>query len=929
MVAARHGHNNTKSVGPNNIVDLDDLDDDEERRTIERRRRRKRRSGANVANDDAPTASPLSSSLPPTTMDRATVVISLGMRTIQSWQWRLTALFHHRLLYYSYFGIDSPILTVTFGQVFLTLPLVICTIITLYLTFWSPSTSQSGLYAYYVIVYVFILSFKKAAVIQVLFQISWEQLVPVHRLASLVAVILSLLHVYVAYTGHDYIPCREPWFPDVIWDDRIAAIPLCESMEEHRSNHGNDATASVTTTTTSSAYAELDDQHNHNASSASSSYRSYPDLHDKNDLLPPPSDRRQLGELRLEDNPRFRYSLVGDEPNLWQFVWDGGRNISGSYMLLMLLALIVTSAWRNILRRPCFDLWLMLHIALVGALLAYSDKHRVQLFTVLVVWWALDGLLRYGLGTLLQLPKTATLRLIPTTSTSTLLQKKRGGPMAESDDPDDDDDDNANIDDTIVELTLDRKFHYTAGQYVRIAVLETGQPVSFHPISISSAPYQDNVTLHFRPFGGWTRQLARMAAQHHDRQQQQDQLNRKDTSSNSSASSVHTMDASISGGKKVHVLLEGPYGNLSMNLWNIDYSSVGRSRHHHSTVILIAGGIGITPMTSVVRQLLHDHRQGQRLRKMIRVVWAVRDMGLVDAMPLLDDDDYGVGNKNYNEGCKGTAIGQQGRQDSPEARIMRRFIMDPEGGVEVFASRSDDNRIDVPLFAADVYLTSSSTSTKTKLASTTATAERPSATHRAVLVGTGRDGAIEVETQSPPSPLLTLVQHQITALSRTTCCSCSNLSDAWTTSQTKDPHHRPPGGDNEDDSVDTSRQSSPPPPQQKRRQQKEQQQRQRQSQLPKLLPFSSHGIRDERGYTFHRGRPDVDQILLEAVTNTERLLFGGHNVSVDGGHAHAHHRIAVLACGPPSLVRAAHDACVRLSTSHAVPLDFHEEVFLY
>jgi hypothetical protein len=235
-----------------------------------------------------------------------------------------------------------------------------------------------------------------------------------------------------------------------------------------------------------------------------------------------------------------------------------------------------------------------------------------------------------------------------------------------------------------------------------------------------------------------------------------------------------------------------------------------------------------------------------------------------------------------------------------------------------------------------VYLTSSSTSTKTKLASTTnwtttatATAERPSATHRAVLVGTGRDGAIEVETQPPPSPLLTLVQHQITALSRTTCCSCSNLSDAWTTSQTKDSHHRPPGSD-EDDEVGASRQSSLPQPQQpKRRQQKHQQHRKRQIHSPKLLPSSSHGIRDERGYTFHRGRPDVDQILLEAVTNTERLLFGGHNVSVDGGHAHAHHRIAVLACGPPSLVRAAHDACVRLSTSHAVPLDFHEEVFLY
>jgi ferredoxin-NADP reductase len=225
---------------------------------------------------------------------------------------------------------------------------------------------------------------------------------------------------------------------------------------------------------------------------------------------------------------------------------------------------------------------LALHIAAAGAIVAYSGKHRVQLFTILVIWWAVDGLLRYGLGSLIRLPKTATL---------SLLHARR----------------KAKSEVRVVELSFNGKFNYTAGQYIRIAVMETGQPIMFHPMTISSAPYEDQVTVHFRPFGGWTRQLANMRA-------------RKGSSR-------------ISG--KVHVLLEGPYGNLSLNLFE--------NSSRYPVVVLIGGGIGITPLSSLARQLLHEHEHSGRERKKILVVWAVRDLGLVEALPILgQEDDEGI-----------------------------------------------------------------------------------------------------------------------------------------------------------------------------------------------------------------------------------------------------------------------------------------------
>jgi NAD(P)H-flavin reductase len=288
-------------------------------------------------------------------------------------------------------------------------------------------------------------------------------------------------------------------------------------------------------------------------------------------------------------------------------------------MLLCLALLVMLSYNREWLRKPYYEIWLVLHISAAGAFVAYAGKHRVGTwFVVVVIWWAIDGLWRYGQGTIWRWPKTATLSVL------TLADYN--------------DDDNPvvhnNNDSTkvvVVELSFTKKaLQYSAGQYVRVAVLETGQPIMFHPLTISSAPYEQSITVHFRPSssGGWTRQVSKLVGRNDD-QGKFCSVVQKRNEGPLSSQAIHNNNNSRT---TVHVLLEGPYGGLSMNLWDDD-------PYRYPVVILIAGGIGVTPIRSITRQLLHEQQHdhaGIGSRRIIRVVWAVRDVALVEALPLLD-----------------------------------------------------------------------------------------------------------------------------------------------------------------------------------------------------------------------------------------------------------------------------------------------------
>ena len=150
-------------------------------------------------------------------------------------------------------------------------------------------------------------------------------------------------------------------------------------------------------------------------------------------------------------------------------------------------------------------------------------------------------------------------------------------------------DDNGN--DGIVEMSFPKpkNFEYEAGQYIMIAIPKLSF-TQFHPFSISSSPHQDTVTLHMKALGRWTKKLVKLAKEN---------------------------------GGEVSFLMEGPYGKLMVELEN---------RKRYNMVLMISGGIGITPMHSIANSLLHQRDVEEREIKRLHFVWVVRSLDMLRAM---------------------------------------------------------------------------------------------------------------------------------------------------------------------------------------------------------------------------------------------------------------------------------------------------------
>lgn len=71
---------------------------------------------------------------------------------------------------------------------------------------------------------------------------------------------------------------------------------------------------------------------------------------------------------------------------------------------------------------------------------------------------------------------------------------------------------------------------------------------------------------------------------------------------------------------KTSIWIDGPYGSVGVNLFD------GPEKHRYNIVMLLSGGIGVTPMQSICNQLMYDHNIGERpdLKK-LNFVWIERD----------------------------------------------------------------------------------------------------------------------------------------------------------------------------------------------------------------------------------------------------------------------------------------------------------------
>jgi ferredoxin-NADP reductase len=140
----------------------------------------------------------------------------------------------------------------------------------------------------------------------------------------------------------------------------------------------------------------------------------------------------------------------------------------------------------------------------------------------------------------------------------------------------------------------DKDFSYKPGQYVFLLIPDIHR-FEYHPFSISSAPDDEYVMIHIRELGDWTKKLGSYV---------------RERKANEETEAVD-----------VNVCIEGPYGTHQINLNNSEYE----------VLILISGGIGITPLQSLHNDLVRQVKNGRPLRKVI-FVWSVKDRCLVDAM---------------------------------------------------------------------------------------------------------------------------------------------------------------------------------------------------------------------------------------------------------------------------------------------------------
>lgn len=142
----------------------------------------------------------------------------------------------------------------------------------------------------------------------------------------------------------------------------------------------------------------------------------------------------------------------------------------------------------------------------------------------------------------------------------------------------------------IVEISFAKPeaLEYDPGQFLMIAIPKIGFS-QFHPFSISSSPHQKTVTMHTKAIGGWTCKL---------------------------------MELAKTEPTKVNILMEGPYGKLAVDINDTD---------RYKTVVLIAGGIGITPLMSVANDLLQQVKNGREMTK-IRIVWTIRSLDILQGM---------------------------------------------------------------------------------------------------------------------------------------------------------------------------------------------------------------------------------------------------------------------------------------------------------
>jgi ferredoxin-NADP reductase len=186
----------------------------------------------------------------------------------------------------------------------------------------------------------------------------------------------------------------------------------------------------------------------------------------------------------------------------------------------------------------------------------------------------------------------------------------------------------ANEDTGVVRLELSlrsgKHLGHSAGQYCFVNIPEISL-TQWHPFSISSSPGEQHFTMHIKRFGGPDQFTSRLFQRVLD-QQQADQGPHPDpcvsrvsavvdtAGDRLDASSFRSVSLNSSGDDKLGMLEQGNWASGASMSVNVDgpYGFPGiRIHDDFEELLLVAGGIGVTPIASVLADILDRHASHQ------------------------------------------------------------------------------------------------------------------------------------------------------------------------------------------------------------------------------------------------------------------------------------------------------------------------------
>ncbi|GMF21597.1 unnamed protein product [Phytophthora fragariaefolia] len=285
----------------------------------------------------------------------------------------------------------------------------------------------------------------------------------------------------------------------------------------------------------------------------------------------------------------------------------------------MLVCMVLMFAFSlNFIRRKFFDLFLRIHWVLFLVVFIVGMAHGAALALVGIVPWIIDLLFRlvyrtqiYKQGTFFKTKDADNANL---DSNRNVLNASNGiGVIAREQIS------VAALPGSITRVSFPRVrketgevFEFEAGQYAFLCIPSISR-LEWHPFTISSSPHEDIVSFYIKSSGDWTAKVL--------------------------------LAASKSDGAKApfNILVDGPYGLVSIDI---------DSPEAYSHFALFAGGIGVTPMRSILNWLHYERNTlGRSEIKRVNFVWAVPNLDAIHALfDNVPNGEEGVASVGYFPG---------------------------------------------------------------------------------------------------------------------------------------------------------------------------------------------------------------------------------------------------------------------------------------